>query len=78
MTKIEFLADVKSHLRNNKGNWYNKRMDVEGLNVGLKFYGKSIQRLEVNGINYGGLYDIPTQKEFLQYIESAFMPISKF
>lgn len=69
MKRIEFLADVKSHLRNNKNEWYNKKLEVDGHVVGLKFYGKSIQRMEKDGMNYGGLYDIPTQKAFLAVIE---------
>lgn len=68
MTKEEYLQDVKNHLRNNKNEWYNKRVLVDGHSVGLKFFGKDMQRMEVDGIQYGGLYDIPTQKAFLKTI----------
>jgi hypothetical protein len=68
MTKTEFILDIKNHLRNKKNEWYNKRIEVDGKIVGLKFYGKSVQKLEIDGLNYGGLWDIATQKEMIEYI----------
>lgn len=71
MTKTEYLAKVKSHLRNKKSEWFMSSDLVDGKAVLLKFYGKSIQRLVIDGQHHGGLYDIPTQKKMIEYISDA-------
>lgn len=68
MTTNEFLAIVKNHLRNHKGEWFNAAHTVDGHYVQLKFYGMSIQAMRVDGLEFGGLYDIPTQRAFLATI----------
>lgn len=71
MTRKEYLLKIKEHLRNHKKEWFNSLDIVDGKTVGLKFYGRSIQRLTVNGVDFGGMWDIPTQKAFLAEIEKA-------
>ena len=71
MTSKEFIKEVRDHLRNRKGAWYNHLRLVDGHEVGLKFYGRSIQILRIDGLDHGGLWDIPTQKAFVAYIEGA-------
>ena len=68
MTKAEFISDIKNHLKTKKNEWYNKRIEVDGKNVGLKFYGKNVQKLEIDGLDRGGLWDIATQKKMIEYI----------
>lgn len=71
MTSKEFIKEVREHLRNHKGEWYNHLRLVDGHEIGLKFYGRSIQILRINGVDHGGLWDIPTQREFVKYLEGA-------
>lgn len=71
MTSKEFIKEVREHLRNHKGEWYNHLRLVDGHEVGLKFYGHSIQTLRIDGVDHGGLWDIPTQKAFVAYVEGA-------
>lgn len=71
MTSKEFIKEVREHLRNHKGEWYNHLRLVDGHEVGLKFYGLSIQILRIDGVDHGGLWGIPTQKAFVAYIEGA-------
>ena len=71
MTRKEYLTGVKEHLRNHKREWFNSLDIVDETHVGLKFSGRSIQRLTVDGVDFGGLWDIPTQKAFLAEIEKA-------
>ena len=71
MTRKEYLAEVKEYLRNHKNEWFSSLDIVDGKSVSLKFYGHSIQRLTVDGVEFGGLWDIPTRKAFLAEIEKA-------
>ena len=69
MTKSEFLAMVKNHMRNFKNQWLNGVWTVDGKTVGIKLYGKSIQNMTIDGANTGGIWDIPTQKRVLEILE---------
>lgn len=71
MTLDTYLKEIKDHMRTNKMDWFNRCELVDGHVVSLKFYGKSIQSLKVDGLSHGGLYDIPTQREFLAYVAQA-------
>lgn len=71
MTSKEFIKEIRDHLRHHKGEWYNHLRVVDGHEIGLKFYGHSIQILRIDGVDHGGLWDIPTQKAFVAYVEGA-------
>lgn len=71
MTSKEFIKEIRDHLRNHKGEWYNHLRLVDGHEIGLKFYGHSIQILRIDNVDHGGLWDIPTQKAFVAYVEGA-------
>lgn len=69
MSKAEFLKMVKDHMRNFKNQWLNGTFEVDGHKVAIKLFGKSIQRLEIDGLSCGGIWDIPTQKQVIEHIE---------
>lgn len=68
MTKQEFIAMVKNHMRNFKNSWLNGTYTVENHQVGIKLYGKSITAMHIDGMAFGGVWDIPTQKRVLEII----------
>lgn len=68
MTKSDFLAMVKNHMRKHKNEWLNGTFEVDGHIIGIKLFGKSIQRMTIDGLNTGGMWDIPTQKMVLEII----------
>lgn len=70
MTKAEFIKVVKDHMRNNKNQWLNQRFIVDGKNVGIKLFNKSIQAMEIDGVRYGGVWEIPTQKQVVEIISN--------
>ena len=71
MTKQEFLSDIKNHMRAHKGEWLMRNFDVDGHSVYLKLYGKSISNLRIDGMEYGGLWDMGTQKAVLNYLDEC-------
>lgn len=68
MTKAEFLAMVKSHMRKHKNEWLNGTFEVDSHIVGIKLHGKSIQNMTIDGFSTGGMWEIPTQKRVLEII----------
>lgn len=68
MTKAEFIAMVKNHMRNNKNTWLNGTFEVDGHIIGIKLFDKSIQNMTIDGLSTGGMWDIPTQKKVLEII----------
>lgn len=71
MTLQEFLSEIKYHMRHYKDAWYEFAGMVDDKAVQIRLYGKSIARLCINGLDYGGLWDMGTQKAVLTYIEKA-------
>lgn len=70
MSKAEFLKMVREHMRTNKNSWLIGNYEVDGHNVGIKLFNKSIQNLVIDGLSCGGRWEIPTQKEVIQHIEN--------
>ena len=68
MTKAEFLAMVKNHMRKHKNEWLNGTFEVDGHIIGIKLHGKSIQNMTIDGFSTGGMWEIPTQKRVLGII----------
>lgn len=68
MTKSDFLAMIKNHMRKHKNEWLNGTFEVDGHIIGIKLFGTSIQRMTIDGLNTGGMWDIPTQKRVLEII----------
>lgn len=68
MTKAEFLAMVKNHMRKHKNEWLNGTFEVDGHIIGIKLFETSIQKMTIDGLNTGGMWDIPTQKRVLEII----------
>jgi len=59
MTKLEYIKLVNKLRKENKNKWVSFTQDVEGLKVGIKFFNKWIQIMEVNdGISIKR-YDTP-------------------
>lgn len=71
MTTQELLTEIKYHMRHYKESWYGFAGMVDGKAVQIRLYGKSIDRLRINGIEHGGIWDMGTQKAVLNYIENA-------
>lgn len=69
MTKSEFIAMVKNHMRNFKNQWLTGCYPVEENLVSIKLYNKSIQVLSINGERCPSVWDLPTQKAVIQFIE---------
>jgi len=71
MTKAEFIELVKAHMKNNKNSWFNEINVVDGHNIGLKLWmdrtKASIHRMEIDGLNTGGIYEM-TQKKTIEVI----------
>ena len=61
----EFARDVAAQC---KGNWINGTWNVNGQQVGIKAYGKYVQRINVNCITDGG--EFKTQKAMREFIVS--------
>ena len=59
----DFAADV---VRNAKTGWINGQFDVNGSTVGIKAYGKWIQRINVHCLTDGA--EFRTQKAMRDYI----------
>lgn len=69
MTKIEFIQMIaKNH---NSGKWINGTFDVDGINIGIKAYGKWIQRMEGNYKPYFSGAECKTVSAFKSQIESG-------
>mgnify|MGYP000887023493 CR=1 FL=1 len=69
MTKIEFIQMIaKNH---NSGKWINGTFDVEGMHIGVKAYGKWIQRMEGNCKPYFSGAECKTVSAFKSQIESG-------
>lgn len=69
MTRQEFIKMVARN--HNTGQWLNGTYDVDGTQVGVKAYGKWLQRLQVPGKPYYSNIERQTVTAFKQDIESG-------
>ena len=69
MTKQEFIDTIVNNHRT--GHWLNATFDVEGRKIGVKAYGKWIQRLEHNGRS-DGTVEARTVKAFRSDVEELY------
>lgn len=68
MTKQELAELVLANA--SKGKWLSCTVDVEGRSVGVKAFGKWVQRLECNGIR-ATVEECKTLKDFKPKVLSA-------
>lgn len=64
-TPEEFAADVTKYAKND---WVNGSFDVNGTIVGIKAYGKWVQRINANCLTDGA--EFKTQKAMREFIVS--------
>ena len=67
MTTQEFIKTINALRLENKGKWYQWCGEVNNHDVSLKGYGTWVQRLEVDGVIYGGNMDVSV-KEFKEFL----------
>lgn len=75
MTKIEFIKMVSDNHKS--GKWLSGYFDVDGVNIGVKSYGKWVQRLEGNGLPYWSGSECKTVGAFNLAIETGLNYILK-
>ena len=69
MTKIEFIKMVSDNHKS--GKWLSCTVNVEGVQIGIKAYGKWIQRMEGNCKPYFSGAECKTVSAFKSQIEQG-------
>ena len=70
--KIEqYIKEVNTERKANKGHWVFWQNEVEGKTIQLKIFNTSIQIFRVNGIDYGSGWDLSV-KDFKAKLLQAF------
>lgn len=69
MTKQEFIDMVAANHK--RGKWLSCTVSVEGVNVGIKSYGKWVQRMEANCKPYYSGTECKTVKAFKSEISDG-------
>lgn len=70
-TEADFVSHVRKHMRTMPNDWLIECCTVDNHAVKLRLYGKSIAELDIDGLAYGGLWDMSTQKEVLRYLTES-------
>jgi len=55
----DFVKEINTLRLRNKNNWYQWVGKVQGKKIEIKGYGTWLQIFRVDGVQYGGLMDIP-------------------
>lgn len=69
MTKLEFINMVAANHKS--GKWIDSTFEVDGVNIGIKAFGKWIQRMEGNCKPYFSGAECKTVSTFKSQIESG-------
>jgi hypothetical protein len=69
MTREEFVNMVAANHKTNV--WLSGHFDVEGTQVGIKAYGKWVQRMQVAGKPYWNSWETKTVRDFKAQISKA-------